>query len=81
MLTCKNKEFRWYYLEYFGMKSEPQFFASNAFKNYDVMLGINNKHLSTKSHNFISNGHPQQFSLVLKSTYFVEKIVFITLML
>ena len=54
MLTCKNKEFRWYYLEHFDMKSEPQFFASNAFKNYDVMLGINNKQLSTKSHKFIS---------------------------
>ena len=63
MLTCKNKEFRWYYLEHFDMKSEPQFFASNAFKNYDVMLGINNKQLSTKSHKFISYGHPQ-FSLV-----------------
>ena len=48
-----------------------------ASKNYDVMLGItgsgiNNKHISTKIHNFISYGHPQ-FSLVLKSTYFVEK--------
>ena len=72
MLTSKNKEFRWY-LEFFGMKSKPQFFLpSMPSKNYDLMLGINNKHLSTKSHNFISYGHPQ-FSLVLKSTYFVEK--------
>ena len=51
------------YISDFGMKSEPQFFASNAIKNYDVMLGINNKQLSTKSHKFISYGHPQ-FSLV-----------------